>query len=41
MDRRVYVPEYRPERGNLRTRGLQAKRDHSTAGHFGYNKILE
>jgi len=25
MDRRVYIPEYRPERGNPRTRGLQAK----------------
>jgi len=22
-DRRIYAPEYRPERGNLRTRGLQ------------------
>jgi transposase InsO family protein len=41
MDRRVYVPEYRPERGNLRTRVLQAKHDHPTAGHFGYNKTLE
>ena len=41
MDRRVYIPEYRPERGNPRTRGLQAKHDHSTAGHFGYNKTSE
>jgi len=30
MDRRVYVPEYRPERGNLHIRGLQAKHDHPT-----------
>jgi len=33
MDRRVYVPEYRPERGNFHTRGLQAKHNHPTAGH--------
>jgi len=36
----VYVPEYRPERGNLRTRVLQAKHDHPMAGHFGYYKAL-
>jgi len=41
MDRRIYVPEYRPERGNLCTRVLQEKHDHPTAGHFGYNKTLE
>lgn len=41
MDRRVYVPQYRPERGNLRTRVLQEKHDHLTAGHFGFNKTLE
>ena len=41
MDRRVYVPQFRPERGNLRTRVLQEKHDHPTAGHFGYNKTLE
>ena len=41
MDRRVFVPEFRPERGNLRTRILQSKHDHPTAGHFGYNKTLE
>jgi hypothetical protein len=41
MDRRVYVPEYRPEKGNLRTHVLQEKHDHPTAGHFGYNKTLE
>jgi hypothetical protein len=41
MDRRVYVPEYRPEKGNLCTRVLQEKHDHPTAGHFGYNKMLE
>jgi hypothetical protein len=38
VDRRVYVPEYRPERGNLCTRVLQEKHDHPTAGHSGYNK---
>jgi len=37
MELRVYVPEYRPERGNPRTCVLQAKHDHPTAGHFGYN----
>jgi len=41
MDRPVYAPEYRPEQGNLRTRGLQAKHDYPTARHFGYNKTLE
>ena len=42
MDRRVYVPEYRPERGSFHTRGvLQAKHNHPTAGHFAYNKTLE
>jgi hypothetical protein len=41
MDRHVYVPEYLPEQGNLRTRVLQAMRDHPTAGHIGYNKTLE
>jgi hypothetical protein len=40
MDRRVYGPEYLPEQGKLRTRVLQAKHDHLTAGHFGYNKTL-
>ena len=40
-DHRVYVPDYRPERGNLRTRVLQEKHDHLTAGHFGFNKTLE
>jgi len=41
MDHLVYVPEYLPEQGNLRTRVLQAKHDHPTAGHFTYNKALE
>jgi len=41
MDRRIYVPDYRPALGNLRTRVLQSKHDHVTAGHFGYNKTLE
>jgi len=41
LDRRVYVPDYRPEQGNVRTRVLQQKHDHPTAGHFGYNKTLE
>jgi hypothetical protein len=41
LDHRVYIPDYRPERGNLRTRILQSKHDHITAGHFGYNKTLE
>jgi len=36
MELRVYVPEHRPERGNPRTRVLQAKHDHPTAGYFGY-----
>ena len=40
LDRRVYVPDYRPEQGNLRTRVLQSKHDHLTAGHFGFNKTL-
>ena len=41
MDCHVYVPEFRPERGNLRTCVLQSKHDHPTAGHFSYNKTLE
>ena len=41
MDCRVYVPDYRPEQGNLRTRVLQENHDHPTAGHFGYKKTLE
>ena len=41
MDRCIYVPEYRPEQGNLCTHVLQEKHDHPTAGHFGYNKTLE
>jgi len=41
LDRRVYIPEYRPDRGNLHTHVLQEKHDHPTAGHFGYNKTLE
>jgi len=41
MELCVYVPEYRPERGNLNTRVLQAKHDHPMAGHFGYYKALE
>ena len=41
LDRRVYVPDYRPDRGNLRTHILQEKHDHPTAGHFGFNKTLE
>ena len=41
MDHPVYAPEYRPEQGNLRSRGLQAKHDYPTARHFGYNKTLE
>ena len=40
MDRRVFVPDYRPTRGSLRTRILQSKHDHLTAGHFGFNKTL-
>jgi len=40
LDARVYVPDYRPTRGNLRTRILQSKHDHITAGHFGFNKTL-
>ena len=41
LHRRVYVPDYRPEQGNLRTRVLQEKHNHLTAGHFGFNKTLE
>ena len=41
MDSRVYVPNYRPERGNLRTCVLQEKHDHPTASHLGFNKTLE
>jgi len=41
LDRHVYVPDYHPEQGNIRTRVLQQKHDHPTAGHFGFNKTLE
>ncbi len=41
LDNRVYVPDHRPERGNLRTRVLQEKHDHLTTGHFGFNKTLQ
>jgi hypothetical protein len=41
LDARVYVPDFRSEQGNLRTRILQSKHDHPTAGHFGHNKTLE
>jgi len=41
LDHHVYVPEYRPNRGNLHTHVLQEKHDHPTTGHFGYNKMLE
>ena len=41
LNRRVYVPDYRPDRGNLRTRVLQEKHDHPTSSHFGFNKTLE
>jgi Integrase zinc binding domain len=40
MDHRIYVPDYRLDRGNLRTRVLQEKHNHPTAGHFRYNKTL-
>ena len=40
MDRHVFVPNYRPTRGSLRTRILQLKHDHLTAGHFSFNKTL-
>ena len=40
LDCRVYVPNYRPEQGNLHTQVLQSKHDHLTAGHFGFNKTL-
>jgi len=41
LNRHVYVPDYRPDRGNLCTQALQEKHDHPTAGHFGFNKTLE
>ena len=41
LNSRVYVPDHRPDRGHLRTRVLQEKHDHPTAGHFGFNKTLE
>ena len=41
MDHQIYVPDYQPEQGNLRTCMLQSKHDHVTAGHFSYNKTLE
>jgi len=41
MDHQIYIPDYQPAQGNLRTRILQSKHDHVTAGHFGYNKTLE
>ena len=40
MDRRVFVPDYRPTRGSLCTRILQSKHDHLMASHFGFNKTL-
>jgi transposase InsO family protein len=40
LDARVYVPDHRPDQGSLRTRVLQSKHDHLTAGHFGFNKTL-
>jgi hypothetical protein len=41
LDRHVYIPEHRPERGSLWTCVLQEKHNHPTAGHLGYNKTLE
>lgn len=41
LDDRIYVPDFTPERGNLRLRVLQDKHDHPTAGHFGQTKTLE
>ena len=41
MNHCIYVPDFRPDRGNLCTRVLQSKHNHITAGHFGYSKTLE
>lgn len=43
MYRRVYVPEFRLDRGNPHACLLQFKHyhHHPTAGHFGYKKTLE
>ena len=41
MDSCIYVPDYRPEQGNLCTHVLQEKHDHPTASHLGFNKMLE
>ena len=41
LDSRIYVPDYRPDSGHLRTRVLQLKHDHPTAGHPGQNRTLD
>jgi hypothetical protein len=41
MDHHVYIPDFRPNCGNLCTCVLQEKHDHPMAGHFSYNKTLE
>ena len=41
LDSCVYIPEYQPKQGSLRTHILQSKHNHPTASHFGYNKTLE
>jgi hypothetical protein len=37
----IYVPDSSPDSGNLRTRVLQLKHDHPTAGHPGQNQTLQ
>ena len=41
LDSCVYIPDYQPKRGSLRTHVLQSKHNHPTASHFGHNKTLE
>jgi hypothetical protein len=41
INHRIYVPDSSPDSGNLRTRVLQLKHDHPTAGHPGQNRMLQ
>jgi len=41
INHRIYVPDSSPASGNLRTRVLQLKHDHPTAGHPGQSHTLK
>jgi len=41
INHRIYVPDSSPATGNLRTRVLQLKHDHPTAGHPGQSRTLK